>query len=374
MIPLFDPRPLHARLGPELDAAIARVVASGRFVLGPEVEAFEREFAARLGIRAAVGVGSGTDALILALRAVGVGSGDEVITVGNAGFPTVAAIRAIGARAVLVDVDARTLLLDPARLEAARTPATRAIVPVHLYGQCADMAAIGAFADLHALAVVEDAAQAHGATCGGRPAGTFGRIGCFSFYPTKNLGALGDGGAAVTGDPALEERLRRLRTYGWLDDRAHPGLEGVNSRLDELQAAVLRVKLAHLDDALAERRALAERYTAALGGSERSDGSARSNPFLPVEAPGRRHAWHLYVVRPRDRARATAALDRAGIGWGVHYPTAVHENPAYAAGVRVAGDLRVTERACRTVLSLPLWPGLGAEQADAVAGALAGAE
>jgi len=361
MIPFFDYRPEIAEISREIDAAIARVLASGRLILGPEVEAFEREWAAWVGARDAVGVASGTDAITLALRAVGIGTEDEVLTVANAGAPTVAAIRATGALPRFVDVDPESLLLDPRGLERARSPRTRCVLPVHLYGRAVPMEPILDFAARHGLAVIEDCAQAHGARPGGRHVGTRGAIGCFSFYPTKNLGALGDGGACVTDDPHLSACLRRLRMYGFDRDRvAH--VEGVNSRLDELQAAVLRVKLCHLDERLSRRRALAAAYLSALDG-----GSVR----CPAGSPDpQAHAWHLFVVRPPDRSRAIAALTRQSIGHAIHYEHAAHRMEAYAFLGYRAGDLPVTEDACASVLSLPLYPGLDDRAVAAVASAL----
>jgi len=356
MRPYFDYRPELRRLRAELDAAWARVLDSGQLVLGPEVEAFERELAGWLGAAHAVGTNSGTDALILALRALGIGPGDEVLTVANAGVPPVAAVRAVGAVPRFVDVDPRGLLLDPARLEAAWTPRVRCVLPVHLYGAPAPLEAILAFARARGLRVVEDCAQAHGTTYRGRAVGTFGDVGCFSFYPTKNLGAYGDGGACVTGDDGLAQALRMLRMYGFRGDR-HAHVEGVNSRLDELQAALLRVKLRHLDAAVRERRALAARYRRALGES----------PYAPAEGPAEGEAApHLFVVRARDRARAQAALARAEIGCAVHYPEPVHCMEAYRFLGVARGALPVTERACDEVLSLPLYVGLAEEEVDRV--------
>ncbi len=339
------------------------MLGSGKLILGPEVEAFEREFASYIGARHAVGVASGTDAIGLALRALGVGHGDEVLTVANAGAPPVAAIRSVGALPRFVDVDPGTLLLDPEWLDRARTSRTRCILPVHLYGRAVPMEPILAFAERHALAVVEDCAQAHGARPGGQHVGTRGHVGCFSFYPTKNLGALGDGGACVTGDPSLAERLRQLRMYGFSGDRvAH--IEGLNSRLDELQAAVLRVKLGHLDEAVARRRDLATAYRTRL----------RDLPLgCPEVADAAEHAWHLFVVRPADRAGAIAALERAAIGHAIHYERAAHRMEAYAFLGYHEGDLPVSEAACDTVLSLPLYPGLEESAVEAVAAALGSA-
>lgn len=378
-VPAFDYRPGQAAIQDELDAAVARVMASGQLILGPEVAAFETEFAAWVHAAAAVGVNSGTDALILALRVLGIGPGDEVITVANAGSPPVAAICATGARPRFVDVDARTLLLDPERLPAALGPRTRAVVPVHLYGQAAPLAPILAFAERHGLHVIEDCAQAHGTTYRGRHVGTFGALGCFSFYPTKNLGACGDGGAIVTQDLRLAERLHRLRMYGFDERRVsrHPGL---NSRLDELQAAILRVKLRHLDAAVTERRRLADRYLALLTdgaqgaqgarGLKPADGATTSCTPVTLAAESE-HAWHLFVVRSRRRAAAIAALSAAWIGHGVHYPVAAHLMPAWSTFGAAPGSLPCTEAACASVLSLPLYPGLPDGTPERVAAALA---
>jgi aminotransferase EvaB len=363
MIPFFDYRPELQRLRPEIDAAVNRVLDSGRLILGAEVEALEREFARYVGVSHAVGVGSGTDALTLAMLALGIGRGDEVLTVANAGVPSVAAIRAAGATPRFVDVRPDTLLIDPDGIEAAISPETRCILPVHLYGQAAEIDAIAEIAARHDLAVVEDCAQAHGASYAGRHVGGRGRIGCFSFYPTKNVGAYGDGGLCVTGDGELDRRLRALRMYGF-DETRHARVEGRNSRLDELQAAILRAKLGHLDETLEERRRLARAYT------ERLEGSAVT---LPRVRPPATHAWHLFVVRVPDRARAVEALTAAGVGHGVHYPEPVHRMEAYRFLGYVEGDLPVTEQACRSVLSLPLYPGLEDEAPERAAGALADA-
>ena len=360
MLPYFDYRPEYRRLREELDAAWRRVLESGRLVLGPEVEAFEREFGDWLGVAYAVGTNSGTDALILALRALGIGAGDEVLTVANAGVPTVAAIRAVGALPRFVDVDPGGLLLEPARLEAACSARTRCVIPVHLYGQAAPLDPILAFARGRGLSVIEDCAQAHGTRYRGKPVGSFGEAGCFSFYPTKNLGAYGDGGLVVTADAGLAQQVRRLRMYGFDGDR-HAHVEGLNSRLDELQAALLRVKLRHLDGALRERRALAARYRAALRGSR------FGLPEGPAEGDT---SPHLQVVLAPDRARAIGALERAEIGWGIHYPEPVHTMEAYRFLGVAAGQLPVTELACRQVLSLPLYPGLPETEVDRVAAVL----
>lgn len=355
-IAFFDHRPAYRKLKPRIDEAIARVLESERLILGPECEALEREFAAYTGTAAAVGVASGTDALTLAFRALDVGAGDEVITVANAGVPPVAAVRAAGATPRFVDVDPLSLLIDPGGLESALNSRTRCVLVVHLYGQPVPLEPILALAARHGCAVVEDCAQAHGATYLGRHVGSFGSIGCFSFYPTKNMGAFGDAGMCVTQDPRLEERLRMLRQYGWRGDR-HAHCEGVNSRLDELQAAVLRVRLRHLDSAVATRRELAARYLAGLAGSG----------YLPTDATLQAgHARHLFVVQTRERARAIQALERASIGHGIHYPEPVHLMEAYRFLGGLEGQLPVTEDASRSVLSLPLYEGLAPEQVELV--------
>jgi dTDP-4-amino-4,6-dideoxygalactose transaminase len=355
-VPAVDFKAQYAALRAEIDAAVARVLASGWFILGPEVEAFEREFAAYCGAAHAVGVANGTDAIRLALLAAEIGPGDEVITAPNTAVPTVSAIEQTGARAVFADIEEATFNLDPAALEAALTPRTRAIVPVHLYGQAAEMDRILEIAGRHGLAVVEDAAQAHGARYNGQMAGTIGAMGCFSFYPTKNLGAYGDGGAIVTDDAALAARLRRLRFYGQAG-RYHNVERGVNSRLDELQAAILRVKLAHLDDWVVARRAHAACYTELLEGADL---------VLPREAPGRDHAWHLYVVRSPDRDGLRAHLAAQGIAADIHYPRLVYQQPAYT-DIAPPGRCPVAERVAPEVLSLPMYPELTETQIRYVA-------
>ncbi len=362
MIPAFDYLPRYRQLKAEIDAAMQRVIASGRVILGPEVRAFEEEFAGYVGVPHAVGVASGTDALVLALRALGVGSGDEVITVASAGVAPVAAVRAAGATPRFVDVDPATLLLDPARLEHARTRRTRCIVPVHLYGRPVEMEPVMRLARQHDLHVVEDCAQAHGARYGGSHVGGLGHVSCFSFYPTKNLGAYGDGGLCATRDETLRDRLRELRMYGFRDDR-HAHCEGSNSRLDELQAAILRVKLRHLDEDVEMRRSLAERYLERLG---------RLDCELPASTDDRAHAYHLFVVQVGDRPRALQALEQAGIGYGLHYAEPVHLMEAYRFLGLQQGDLPITERGAGRVVSLPLYPGLTGESVDRVTEILRG--
>jgi dTDP-4-amino-4,6-dideoxygalactose transaminase len=343
----------------ELEAAFARVLDSGAFILSPVVEEFEAAFADYCGASHAVGVASGTDALTIALQAVGVEPGDEVVTAANTCVPTVVAIEAAGAVPVLADVDADTLTLDHRSLADACTPRTRAIVPVHLYGQCADMDPILEVARSRELLVVEDAAQAHGALYRGSRAGTLGHAAAFSFYPTKNLGALGDAGAVVTNDPDVADRARLLRNYGERD-RYESVLRGRNSRLDSLQAGILLARLPHLDTWTARRRELAAEYLEAL-----RDCGLR----LPDEASGRGHAYHLFVVRSGERDSFRATLAEAGIGTLAHYPRPIHAHPAYEHLAR-EGSLVESEAAAREVVSLPLYPEMNDAEVDAVTSAV----
>jgi dTDP-3-amino-3,4,6-trideoxy-alpha-D-glucose transaminase len=343
-----------------IDAAVARVMASGRYVLGEEVRAFEQEFAAYCQARFGIGVGSGTDALHLALRALGVGAGDEVITVSHTAVATVAAIEMAGATPVLVDIDPVFYTLDPGRLESAIGRHTKAIIAVHLYGQPVDLDAVQEIAGRRGIKLIEDCAQAHGARWSGRPVGSFGDAACFSFYPTKNLGALGDGGMVVTNDGATAERLRLLRQYGWAE-RDVSSLAGFNSRLDELQAAILRVKLRDLDKDNAERKQRAQAYSEAFEGS----GLA-----LPSPRPHGEHAFHLYVVRAAHRDSLRGSLREKGVEALVHYPVPIHAQPAYQRlSVR---PLPETERAAREVLSLPMYPELDADDQAQVIAAVVG--
>ena len=359
-IPLVDLKAAYRRLQAEIDAATARVLAGGWYILGPEVAAFEVEFATYLGVDHAVGLASGTDAVLLALRALGVGPGDEVITVAHTAVATVAAVELAGATPRLVDIDAATYALDPARLAAAVTPRTRAVVPVHLYGVPTDMDAVLAVAHAQGLLVVEDCAQAHGARYRDRIVGTLGDAAAFSFYPTKNLGALGDGGAVATNRPEVAERLRLLRQYGWRE-RYVSDVAGTNSRLDELQAAILRVRLRHLDAENAARRRLAARYDAALAGLPVT---------LPTERADDRAVYHLYVIRTATRDALAEHLRARGIGTGVHYPVPVHRQPAYAHLGYGPGSLPATEAAAAEVLSLPMDPDLPEAAVDTVAAAI----
>jgi dTDP-4-amino-4,6-dideoxygalactose transaminase len=354
-IPFLD---LHlADEAGEILAALTRVVESGWFVLGPEVDAFETEFADLSGIAHAIGTGNGTDAIAIALRALDIGPGDEVITAAMSATYTALAIAMVGARPVFADIDSERLTLSPAAAEAAITSRTRAILPVHLYGQPADMPAFAALASKRHLALVEDCCQAHLATCAGRPVGAFSSAAAFSFYPTKNLGALGDGGAIVTDDPSLAARMKRIRNGGQTDRYRHQEI-GVNSRLDELQAAVLRVRLPRLRARTEQRRLLAAAYRQRLAGSP---------IVVPIEKdPG--HVYHLFPVTTTRRSALQAHLRSAGIETLVHYPIAISRQPAFAA-IHPA-DCPNAERVADEVLSLPLHPGLPLSDVDAVAEAV----
>ena len=337
-----------------VQAAIARVVASGWFVLGPEVEAFEREFADLSGAAHAVGVGTGTDAITLILRALDIGPGDEVITSPLSAAYSALAIMMAGARPVFADIDPARLTIDPEAVAAAVTSRTRAVLPVHLYGQPADMRALEAVAARHHLAIVEDACQAHLATCEGRPVGTIGVAGAFSFYPTKNLGALGDGGAVITSDPALAERLRRLRNGGQTS-RYHHQEAGANSRLDEIQAAILRARLPLLPLWTERRRALASGYRRSL---------APAGLSVPPEFDTG-HVYHLFPVLAENREAFQRHCAAEGVETLIHYPVAIPRQPALAA--MAPTPCPVAEQVCDRVLSLPLYPSLSDEAADHVA-------
>ena len=358
-VPLFCAA--SAAQGLDLPAVLGQVVESQRYVLGPCVQAFEAAFAQYVGVPHAVGVANGTDALIIALRGLGVGAGQRVLTVANAGFYVSTAIRAVGAEPVYADVDAQTLNLAPeAVADALAKQPLAAVVVTHLYGQLADVQAIAALCRDARVPLIEDCAQAHGARRDGRLAGGWGDVGCFSFYPTKNLGALGDGGALVTADAALAGRMRALRQYGWGNKYEVELPGGCNSRLDEMQAAVLSAKLPLLDAANAQRRVIASRYTAAF---------AR----LPVQAPsvgGEDHVAHLYVLRSARRDALRAHLAERGIASDIHYPVPDHRQPVQAAAYAHV-RLPVTEAACGEVLTLPCFPGMISEQVDRVIDAVA---
>jgi dTDP-4-amino-4,6-dideoxygalactose transaminase len=356
VVPFCDLKLQYLSIKEEIDGAIKRVLSSGWFILGQEVEAFEKEFAAYVGARHGIGVGSGTEALHLALLACGVGPGDEVITVSHTAVATIAAIELTGARPVFVDIDPLSYTMDPSQLEEVITSATKVILPVHLYGQVADMNPILATARRHGLKVVEDAAQAHGAEYQGRKAGSLADVACFSFYPTKNLGAYGDGGMIVTNDPALAERLGLLRQYGWAENYVSC-IKGLNSRLDELQAAILRVKLRWLDEWNAVRRKHAKLYDQLLRDTACT---------TPVEMEYGKHCYHLYVIRHERRDELQKFLRERGVGALVHYPAPVHLQEAYQdLGLR-EGALPVTEQCSRQVLSLPVAPELSEEQIKTV--------
>ena len=358
-IPFNDLRPRFAADAAGYRAAVERVFSRGWYVLGPEVEAFESEFAQYLGGGHAVGVANGTDAIELSLRAAGIGPGDEVITVAHTAVATACGIERSRARPVFVDIRPDDYAIDPRTIPAAVTRRTRAIVAVHLYGQPARLKELRAHADRLGLLLIEDCAQAHGSRFAGKVVGTFGHLAAFSFYPTKNLGAFGDAGAVFTTDRELADRVRRLRNYGQTDRYHHADPGGFNSRLDELQAALLRVSLGRLPAEVAERQRLADRYLSRLRVSA-----------LPCSAPGTDHAYHLFVVRHPDRDWFREGLRRRGVETLVHYPIPVHLQPAYAHLGGQPGDLPEAEKAAREVVSLPLYPGLTNEQQDAVIAAV----
>ncbi len=361
MIPFASLARKYRQFRKPVHQAVARVFRRGWFILGPEVRAFEAAFARYLGVRHVIGVNSGTDAIFLSLKALNVGPGDEVITVANTATPTVSAIRMTGATPVFVDVLADRHTLDPSLLDAAVTRRTRAIVPVHLYGFPAGLHELLGFARRHKLAVVEDACQAHGARYAGHRVGTFGKAGCFSFYPTKNLGALGDAGAIATNDRPLAERLRAMRNYGEVA-KFRNALEGVNTRLDELQAAVLTWGLTRLDLWNAQRERMAQVYLKKLQG-------------LPLELPAGsdpvfQRVWHLFVIQLDQRDELRAYLAQRGVETMIHYPLPIHRQRAYRFLGYQSGDLPVTCRLARRILSLPLYPELKAREISAICAAI----
>jgi dTDP-4-amino-4,6-dideoxygalactose transaminase len=356
-IPLVDLAVQHAQVADEVQAGWARVVAAGSFVGGPDVAAFEAEFAAFSGVGHVVGVANGTDALELALRARGVGPGDEVIVPANTFVATAEAVSRAGARPVLVDCEPDHLLIDPGQVAARVGPRTRAVMAVHLYGQMAPVEAVEA-AVPDRVDVIEDAAQSQGATRHGRPSGSVGVVAGTSFYPGKNLGAYGDAGAVLTDDAATADAVRALRAHGGVRKYRHD-VVGMNSRLDTLQAVVLRAKLARLGTWNAERREAAARYDALLGEHDRIG--------LPAVMPGNVAVWHLYVVRVAERDRVLARLDEAGIGAGIHYPQPLHLLGAYAGLGYRPGSFPVAEAAAREILTLPLFPGITESQQERVA-------
>jgi dTDP-4-amino-4,6-dideoxygalactose transaminase len=360
-VPYSDLRSQYQGIKGEIDAAVSRVLDTCQFVLGPEVALFEDEFGRYSGTSDCVALNSGTSALHLALLAAGVGPGDEVITVPFTFIATVAAILYTGARPVLVDIDPRTFTMDPASIAAVISSRTKAIVPVHLYGQTADMDPILDIARRRSLVVIEDAAQAHGAKYKGRPAGSIGDMGCFSFYPAKNLGAYGEGGAVTTNDPEYAKSLRSLRNWGQ-DRKYHHVMRGYNYRMDGIQGAVLRVKLRHLCEWTERRKMIARTYNELL---------AKTDVQLPVQMPWAEHVYHLYTLRAKDRDSLQKALQAEGVQTAVHYAEPVHLQPAYADLGYPLGSLPESENAAREVLSLPMYPELSADQVQMVSAAFA---
>ncbi|MGE3274267.1 MAG: DegT/DnrJ/EryC1/StrS family aminotransferase [Vicinamibacterales bacterium] len=363
-VPLLDLKAQYAPLREELLAAVTRVCDSQRFIMGPEVEGLESELATALQVRHAVGVSSGTDALLMALMALGVGPGDEVVTTPFSFFATAGCIVRVGARPVFADIDPVTFNIDPAAVAAAVTPRTKALMPVHLYGQAADLAPLLQTAGAAGIPVIEDAAQAVGAVYRGRPVGGWGAMGCFSFFPSKNLGGFGDGGLVTTNDEETAHRLRLLRNHG-MEPKYYHHLVGGNFRLDALQAAVLRVKLPHLAGWSAARQANAARYRA-LFADAGLDGLVR----LPAEAPERSHIYNQFVVRVEARDRLRAHLDAAGVGTEVYYPVPFHLQACFADLGYGAGAFPRTESAAREVLALPIYPELTEGQQAEVVGAI----
>jgi dTDP-4-amino-4,6-dideoxygalactose transaminase len=364
-IPQTNPKANYLTHQDAIDAAVHRVLSSGWYILGQEVESFEREFAAYIGVGHAVGVGNGTDALALALQACGIGKGDLVFTVSHTAVATVAAIELIGAQPVLVDIDLATYTIDPARFEEAIDEyrdegRAAAVIPVHLYGHPADISSILKIARRNKMFVVEDCAQSHGAMFRDRKTGAWGDIAAFSFYPTKNLGALGDGGMVVANDPDLIERVRLLRQYGWRQ-RYISELAGGNSRLDELHAAILSAKLHYLDQENNRRRKIADLYTHLL---------ASTDLVLPTCQSGTTHVFHQYVIRTPRRDALQAYLHEQGIGSIIHYPQAVHQQPFYNGRLMGSSRLPHSELAAAQVLSLPMYPELLDEQVTRVADAI----
>lgn len=357
MVPFHDLRRRVAAHRPLLDRAFSRVMDSGRFILGESVAELESRFSGAVGRKHGIGVASGTDALKLALEGLGIGPGDEVVTTANTCAPTVTAILECGATPVLADVDEQTLTLDPKSAAAALTPKTRCILPVHLYGQCADMGPILELAKSRGLIIVEDCAQAHGASYRGRPAGSFGDAAAFSFYPTKNLGALGDGGMVVTDDAVLAEKVRLLRQYGYREPN-HSVIKGHNSRLDELQAAFLLELLPGLPAANDRRRAIAAAYSLGFAGQEL---------HLPAERPEGKGVFHLYVIRVRNREAFRSRLQDRGVETVIHYPVPIHRQEGLQGHCKVApGGLPITEKAADEISSLPMFPELADSEVSQV--------
>lgn len=360
MIPFVDLKAQYLSIKPEIDAAIQHVLDNTQFILGAEVAELEKEFAAYCGASEGIGVNNGTSALHLAMLAAGIGPGDEVITTPFTFVASVAAIWYTGAKPVFVDIDPKTYLIDPDRIEAAITPATKAILPVHLYGQPCDMDAIGAIAKKHGLIVIEDACQAHGAEWNGKRVGGIGDLAAFSFYPGKNLGAYGEGGMATTSDPEFARKIRMLRDWGAEKKYEHV-LKGYNMRLEGMQGAILRVKLKHLEAWTEARRAAAKRYDALFAGS---------GVPTPYVQPNVRHVYHIYATRTPDRAKWQERLNAKGVQTGIHYPIAIHMLPAYEDLGYPAGAFPHAERAAAEQLSLPMFAEITPEQQEQVAAAV----
>jgi dTDP-4-amino-4,6-dideoxygalactose transaminase len=361
MIPFLDLKAQYQSIKSEIDAAVLGVLASGQYILGEEVVRLEQEFADFCNVKHAIAVNTGTSALHLSLLAAGVGPGDEVITVPFTFVATVSAICYAGARPVFVDVEPTTLTMDAAQLEAKITSRTKAIIPVHLYGQMADMDAIKAIADHYRIPIIEDACQAHGARYKGARAGSIGTSGCFSFYPGKNLGACGEGGIVVTNSDDQAKTMRMLRDWGQ-EQRYHHLLKGFNYRMDAIQGAILRIKLRHLETWTEARRTHGRRYSSLLAGAKHLN--------TPIEAAERRHVYHVYAIRSSDRDVLQRTLTAEGIQSGLHYPIPVHLQKAHADLGHQAGDFPVSEAAAREVLSLPIYPEMPAWHVDQVAAAL----
>ena len=369
VIPQADPGAGYRAQKATIDAAVARALGSGWYILGKEGEAFEAEYAAWQGAARAVGCANGTDALTLALRGLGIGAGATVVTVSHTAVATVAAIEMVGATPLLLDIDPDTYTMDADELEAVLAdpppglPPIRAVIPVHIYGQSCDLAPMLAAAQRHGVAVIEDCSQAHGATYAGRKVGNHGQVACYSLYPTKNLGALGDGGVLTTDDAALADRIGAIRQYGW-KERYISAEVGVNSRLDELQAAILRVKLQVLDANNARRQAIAAAYDAALAGG-------RFTP--PARRAGSGHVFHQYVLRVDDRAALMARLRAEGVATAIHYPSPVHLQPAYRGRIALGpANCAETARAAEQVMSLPMFPELTDQQLERICTVLRG--
>ena len=352
MIQCSNPLLQYLSYKSEIDAAISKVLNGGWYIIGKETRAFEEEFARYIGVSYGVGVGSGTDAIHLALRACGIGYNDEVITVSHTAVATVAAIELAGATPVLVDIEEDYYTIDPRKIEKVITKNTKAVIPVHIYGQPANLDLILEIARKFNLIVIEDCAQAHGAMYKDKKVGSYGDVACFSFYPTKNLGAIGDGGIVVTDNKDLAEKVKLLREYGWAE-RYVSHVAGFNTRLDEIQAAILRIKLRHLDEDNKKRCRIAEIYEKGLSGISLA---------LPQKRDGVTHVYHLYVVRSGERDSLRTFLQSRDIGALVHYPMPIHLQPAYRGRLKKDNDLNITEKAAREVLSLPMYPELGEEE------------